>query len=261
MLSLTCLQVPQQLLPLASPQNVPSASGLPNQPHVDPLLACCPREPHPPEVPHSAGAPSAGSPRPAGPGPRGARTRLSLLRQPPPFPPRPPSSRPAAPHRRGGFLSCTVSMALPAAALARSVLHPPPGPPRARPADPPTLPLSAHTGSGARRGELGGAARTAGVTWCAGAWTQNSRGSRSERLQPGSGLRDVSLRRGLPKTVGPRARNPSLPQSRPRFSQTEMPGLPAKRRLDRNCGFLTSQAVRDSREALLQGLLEVLVVF
>ncbi|XP_036179336.1 uncharacterized protein LOC118663629 [Myotis myotis] len=215
-----------------------------------------------------SGAPSAGGPpfsrcpisrvaTPRGSLPPGARTRLALLRQPPPFPRPPPSSQPAAPHRRGGFLSCTVSMALPAAALTRSVLHPPRGPPRARPADPPTLPLSAHTGSGARRGELGGAARTAGVTWCAGAWTQNSRGSCPERLKPGSGLEDVSLRRCLPKTVGPRAWNPSLPQSRPLFSQTEVPGLPAKRRLDRNGGFLTSHVVRDSREALLQGLLEV----
>lgn len=68
------------------------------------------------------------------------------------------ASQPTAPHLRGGFLSCTVSMALPAAAQTASMLHPP----GARPANPSTLPLSAPTGSERRPG------RAVGVTWHSG---------------------------------------------------------------------------------------------
>lgn len=81
----------------------------------------------------------------------------------------------------------------------------------------------------------------------------------SARLKTSSGL--VSLRCCLPKTVGSPARNPSLPRSRALISQTEMLRLRAKRRLDKSCGLLTSQVVRDYWEARLQGPLEVLVVF
>lgn len=106
-------------------------------------------DPRRPGVAHSAGAPSARSPGPAGPSAPRAHTPItppagSRLSLPAPL----PLDQRAASHRRGGFLSCTVSMALPAAAQTRSVLHPPPGLLRARPADPPTLPLSAPTGSG-----------------------------------------------------------------------------------------------------------------
>lgn len=68
-------------------------------------------------------------------------------------------------------------------------------------------------------------------------------GSSSERPKPaGAAPKDVlSLRRCLLKTVGPQARNPSLPQPRPLVSQTEVPRPPAKRRLAKSCGFLTSQ--------------------
>lgn len=96
-------------------------------------------------LPHSAGASAARSLasrvplRPAGactPGSTLGKSAPSLLTQP-------SSSQPTAPHLRGGFLSCTVSMALPAAAQTASKLHPP----GARPANPPTLPLSAPAGS------------------------------------------------------------------------------------------------------------------
>lgn len=153
MLSLTCPHVPQWLLPSAVP---PSARTAPQQQVLSPTsptfipLGACSSLPDPLPTEDSPTQQVLGSPRPAGPSLRGrtrclpsASSRLSL------FPP--PASQPAAPHRRGGFLSCTVSMALPAAAQTRSLLHPPPGPPRARPADPPTLPLSAPTGSGAPR--------------------------------------------------------------------------------------------------------------
>lgn len=170
MLSLTCPDVPQQLLPPPVPhfrQYVP-----PTQQAISltsPTFIPLGRTPTSQrsliqQVPHQPD-------HPAGPSPPGSRTPMSPLRQFPPLPlPPPPSSWPAAPHRRGGFLSCTVSMALPAAAQTRSLIHPPPGPPGSRPADPPTLPLSAPTGSGARGGSGAGAGRSrevrAWTTWC-----------------------------------------------------------------------------------------------
>lgn len=147
-----------------------------------------------------------------------AGPRLSL--------PPPPSSKPAAPHRRGGFLSCTVSMALPAAAQTRSLLHPPPGPPRSRPADPPTLPLSAPTGSRVLRGS--GAGPRGLAPGSRGADTSHvvRRGAdRQPRNRGGSSREEISVRsRDLaflslcdtsPKTLGLRPKNSSLPRTLP----------------------------------------------
>lgn len=99
---------------------------------------------------HSAGAPAAGSLASRVPlRPAGACTPGSTLSKfAPSLPTQLSSSQPSARHLRGGFLSCTVSMALPAAAQTASMLHPP----GARPANPPTLPLSAPTGSERRPG-------------------------------------------------------------------------------------------------------------
>lgn len=187
-------------------------------------------DPRRPGVAHSAGAPSARSPGPAGPSAPRAHTPItppagSRLSLPAPL----PLDQRAASHRRGGFLSCTVSMALPAAAQTRSVLHPPPGLLRARPADPPTLPLSAPTGSG----ELlrGGAGPRgpgldhvvrARVTWHAGAEPRRLGDSFGVCRQADWSLGGVVSCGGVsPRHLVPQTWNPSLPRATPLISQTE----------------------------------------
>lgn len=101
----------------------------------------------------------------------------------------------SGPHRRGGFLSCTVSMALPAAAQTRSLLHPPLNPPRSRPADPPTLPLSAPTGSrscAAGRGREGWPWVTWGGHPPRGTLGRGRRTAEPWRLLPGGSFGQVS---------------------------------------------------------------------
>lgn len=138
----------------------------------------------------------------------------------PAFPAQPRSPRPVAPHRRGGFLSCTVSMSLRAAAQTRSLPHLPRDLPEPAPKTLPhfrfpPLPEAARV-AGRGRGREHCAWVTwdeACVTWCAKALgTTELR--RFLQAVSSAGLRAapaaVSLRLCKPRTLGLQAGNPSL---------------------------------------------------
>ena len=238
----TCLPLP----PVCPPT---PASDLSNPPHVYP-----PRpDPHQPEVPHSPGAPSAGSPRRSVPS-GGSHTSVS----PPPVPAFPSPSTPF-------LLASSPSPARRVPELHR--LH---GAAGSRP-DPLTAPSSpgtsripprrpSHTSAfrpyrKRRAGrERGGAARSGpgprGVDPShvvhRGADSElrsTGASSRGSPPQSSSGRRPCILRHCSPKTLGLETKNPSVPWARPLISQTEILRLLAKHRLDKNCGFLTSQVL------------------